>query len=143
MGDRSLGVIGIILSAVYVYAALDIHESFIQDPLGPKAFPILIASLFAIASLFMLLKPKNSPEWPELNKLIELAFAAALLFAYSFMLPILGFSLASAITAGYLSWRLGAEPHKAVIAGIVIAGGLYILFRLVLGLSLARGFVGF
>jgi putative tricarboxylic transport membrane protein len=57
MSDRIFGVIGLLLSAFYVWQATLIQESFIQDPVGPKAFPVLIAIVLAASSLVFVLNP--------------------------------------------------------------------------------------
>jgi len=54
-----------------------------------------------------------------------------------------GFLLATAVAAAFLSWRLGAAPLSAVAAGVAISVGIYVVFHLILGLSLARGPWGF
>ena len=54
-----------------------------------------------------------------------------------------GFVACTAVAASYLSWRLGSSPVSAIIAGVLIAVGIYVIFHLVLGLSLARGPWGF
>ncbi|MCB1402853.1 MAG: tripartite tricarboxylate transporter TctB family protein, partial [Rhodobacteraceae bacterium] len=58
-------------------------------------------------------------------------------------LPQVGFLIATAVTAAYLSWRLGTAPLYAVAAGIAISIGIYVVFHLILGLSLAKGPFGF
>ena len=67
----------------------------------------------------------------------------AVMIAYAYALPLIGFVVSTAFAAGFLSWRLGTPPIKAVIAGVTIAVGIYVVFHLILGLSLARGPWGF
>lgn len=143
MSDRIFGVIGLLLAAFYGWQATLIQESFISDPVGPKAFPIIIAIVFALASLVFVLRPDPAPEWPAVGRLFEIAVSVAVLVAYAYALPEVGFVLATAVAAAFLSWRLGAHPLAAVIAGIAISVGIYVVFHLILGLSLARGPWGF
>jgi len=42
-----------------------------------------------------------------------------------------------------LSWRLGSAPVWAAVSGVGISVGIYVVFHLVLGLSLAKGPLGF
>ena len=72
-----------------------------------------------------------------------IAAAVVVLVLYAEFLPVAGFVFATAVAASYLGWRLGSTPVSAVIAGIGTAGGIYVIFHLVLGLSLARGPLGF
>lgn len=143
MSDRIFGVIGLLLSAFYVWQATLIQESFIQDPVGPKAFPVLIAIVLAAASLVFVLRPDPAPHWPAAGRLFEIAVSAALMIAYALALPEAGFVASTAVAAAFLSWRLGTHPLAAVIAGIAIAIGIYVVFHLILGLSLAEGPWGF
>lgn len=143
ISDRALGLAGLVLAALIVWGAFLVKESFIQDPLGPKAFPLVIAVVIALASGVMMVRPDEEPDWPPLQRLMEIGVAIAALIAYAQFLPIAGFVLSTAVCGAFLSWRLGTPLLKAVIAGLVISGGIYTVFKLILGLSLAKGPWGF
>ncbi len=143
MSDRALGAACILLAAFYAYFAAQTQVGFMSDTLGPKAFPFIIAGVLALAGVYPLLRPDPEPDWPALGRILEIVFAAALMIAYTFALPEFGFVASTAVTAGLLSWRLTAKPLAAAVAGVAIAVGIYVVFHLVLGLSLARGPWGF
>jgi putative tricarboxylic transport membrane protein len=75
-----------------------IEESFIQDPLGPKAFPGLIAVLMAVSAVVMFFKPDADPHWPGLFKFLELLGTTGVMVAYAQMLPIAGFVLSTSLS---------------------------------------------
>ncbi len=139
VGDRVLGGVSLVLAAFYVWQATVIQTSFISDPVGAKTFPIIIAALFAVSSLVMLLSPDADPVWPALPRMLELLAGLGVMVAYVYLLPSAGFLISTVIATTYLSWRLGAPPLSAAMAGIATSGGIYIVFHLVLGLSLAKG----
>lgn len=143
MSDRVFGGIGIVLAIFFIWQATLIQESFIQDAVGPKTFPIIIGVVLGLSSLFFVLKPDPEPVWPNAAGLMEIGLAALVMFAYALALPELGFGIATALVAAYLAWRLDSPPIQAVIAGVLTSGGMYVIFKLVLGLSLARGPLGF
>jgi putative tricarboxylic transport membrane protein len=143
MSDRIFGGIGLLLAAFYIWAASIIELSFISDPVGPKIFPYIIAGLFGVASLAIILRPDAPPKWPSMTRLAELSAGVAVMVAYVYLLPVVGFVLSTVIASAYLSWRLGASPLAACAAGVSISGGIYLVFHLVLGLSLATGPWGF
>jgi putative tricarboxylic transport membrane protein len=143
MSDRIFGVIGLVLAAFYAWQGTRIELSFISDPVGPKIYPFIIAGLLAVSSLVFVLKPDPAPDWPTAGRLFEIGVTVAVMIAYAMILPEAGFVLATALGASFLSWRLGATPLKAILAGIAIAVGIYVIFHLILGLSLARGPWGF
>lgn len=142
MNDRILGGLGLLLSAFYIWRATVIELPFISDPVGPKVFPIIIAVMFGLASLVIILRPEPSPKWPALPRLLELLAALVVLIGYAELLPELGFVVATVFAAAFLSWRLGATPVQAAAAGLGISFGIYAVFHLILGLSLARGPLG-
>lgn len=143
MSDRIFGVIGLIISAIFIWRATVIQESFISDAVGPKTFPIIIAIVLGLASAYFIARPDAEPAWPRFATLAELFMTVVVMVAYAELLPVLGFAVCTAIAAAYLSWRLGSPALQALIAGVATSAGLYIVFRLILGLSLARGPLGF
>lgn len=143
MGDRLFGGIGLALAAFFIWQATKIQTSFITDPVGPKTFPIIIGVLLAISSVVIMLRPDAKPDWPAVGRMAEIALAVVVLLAYAYALPQAGFVVATAIASAFLSWRLGTAPVQAMIAGIGISVGIYVVFHLILGLSLAKGPLGF
>lgn len=143
MSDRIFGGVGLVLAIIFAWQATIIQESFMTDAVGPRVFPYLIAGVMAISSVWFLVKPDPEPHWPSFGRLAEIGLAAAVMFAYAVLLPQLGFIIATALAAGYLTWRLGSTPLQSVIIGIATSVGIYVVFHLLLGLSLARGPLGF
>ncbi|MBS0126760.1 tripartite tricarboxylate transporter TctB family protein [Thetidibacter halocola] len=143
MSDRIFGLFGILLAIGFALSALAIEESFLSDAVGPKAFPLIIAAVLGLSSAVIALRPDPEPHWPALARLAELAAAAVVMILYAQFLPEAGFVAATAVAAGYLAWRLGSKPLEAVLTGIGTSVGIYAIFHLVLGLSLARGPWGF
>jgi len=143
MSDRIFGVVGMLLAIGYAFAAFAIEESFLSDAVGPKAFPLIIATILGVSSAVIVLRPDAEPTWPTLGRLVEIVAAVVVLILYAEMLPVAGFIIATAFAAAYLAWRLGSSPLEAVAVGIGTSIGIYVIFHLVLGLSLARGPFGF
>ncbi len=137
--DRILGSLSVVLAAFYVWAATQIELSFISDPVGPRIFPMIIAVMVGLSGLVILLRPDPEPQWPAMGKLLEIGAAVLVLAAYAQLLPTFGFLLCTCVAAAFLSWRLGSTPVSSLVAGVVIAIGIYIVFKSTLGLSLAKG----
>ncbi|WP_375689348.1 tripartite tricarboxylate transporter TctB family protein [Pseudooceanicola sp. LIPI14-2-Ac024] len=143
MSDRIFGGIGLVLAIFFAWQASIIQESFLSDIVGPKVFPYIIAAVMGLASIYFLVKPDPEPDWPTAGRLAEIGLAALVMFAYAQALPAFGFLIATAIAAAYLTWRLGSRPLESVLIGVGTSVGIYVIFRLLLGLSLARGPFGF
>ncbi|MDY8108681.1 tripartite tricarboxylate transporter TctB family protein [Fulvimarina sp. 2208YS6-2-32] len=143
MTDRIFGSLMVLLAAFFIWAAFQIQLSFITDPLGPRAFPIIIGVVLGLCGLVVLLKPDPEPEWPQLSRMLEIAAATIVFLAYGQLLPELGFLICTFFAGGYLAWRLGCGWLEAIVAGAGTSIGIYVVFHLILGLSLARGPFGF
>lgn len=143
MSDRIFGVVGLMLAIGYAWAALLIEESFLSDAVGPKAFPLIIAGILGLSSLVVIAKPDSEPHWPAFGRLVEIAAAVLVMIVYAIALPEIGFVIATALAAGYLTWRLGTAPLASLVSGTLTSAGIYTVFHLILGLSLAKGPLGF
>jgi putative tricarboxylic transport membrane protein len=143
MSDRIFAGIVLAVALAMGWATTQIQESFIQDALGPKAFPMLIAVLMAVSAVVMFFKPDADPHWPGLYKTLELAATAGVLMAYAQLLPIAGFVLATTCATAFLCWRLGANSRQSAQAGVLTAVGIFVLFQYVLGVNMAKGPWGF
>ncbi|WP_417258107.1 tripartite tricarboxylate transporter TctB family protein [Celeribacter sp.] len=143
MSDRIFGVVGLLIAIGFALAALAIEESFLSDAVGPKAFPLIIATILGLSSIAIALKPDTAPEWPSLGRLTEILAAIVVMVLYAELLPVVGFVISTAFAAAYLTWRLGSGLLATVLTGLGTSVGIYVVFHLILGLSLARGPLGF
>lgn len=143
MSDRIFGIFGVLLAIGFAFAAFAIQESFLSDAVGPKAFPLIIATILGLSSLVIALRPDPEPVWPAIGRLAEIAAAVVVMILYAELLPVIGFVIATAFAAAYLSWRLGSSIIGALMTGVGTSVGIYVVFHMVLGLSLARGPLGF
>jgi len=143
MSDRIFGFFGLALAAFYFWATSIIPDSFMVDVVGPRAFPYIVGTVLAICSLYILIRPDAEPDWPKLMSFIEIIFATAVMFLYGWALSKVGFVIATVFATAYLSWRLGTRPLGSLITGVATSAGIYVVFHLVLGLSLAKGPFGF
>jgi putative tricarboxylic transport membrane protein len=143
MSDRLFGLFGLALAAFYFWATSIIPDSFMVDVVGPRTFPYIVGAVLAICSLYILFRPDAEPDWPNLMNFIEIIFATAVMFLYGWALSKVGFVIATVFATAYLSWRLGTRPLSSLITGVATSAGIYVVFHLVLGLSLAKGPLGF
>ena len=143
MSDRIFGVVGILLSIGFAFSAFAIQESFLSDAVGPKAFPLIIATILGLSSAVIAFRPDPEPIWPTLGRFVEVVASVVVMLLYAQLLPELGFVFSTAFAAAYLSWRLGSSIVGSIMTGVGTSVGIYVVFHLILGLSLARGPFGF
>jgi len=143
MNDRIFGVFTLLISIFYIFSAYIVEESFISDHIGPKTYPYIVSFFLISSSLFLIFRPDIKPIWPEFGKIIEILTTALILIMYAVFLPIVGFVFSTFFASSFISWRLGAKLSSAFTAGLIISITIFILFRKILGLSLATGPFGF
>lgn len=143
MSDRIFGVVVLLLAGFYIWAATIIPDSFIMDVVGPRTFAIIIGVVGIICALVFIARPDQNPAWPSMKKFAELGAAVVVMSIYAGMLPVVGFLIATFFATAYLSWRLGSKPVGSLITGFFTSVGIYVVFRLILGLSLATSPFGF
>ena len=134
--DRIFGLFMMVLALGYILSAMNIQTSFMSDPVGPRVFPYLVAAVVALCALVMVLKPDPDTEWPGLVMFGKLAFATAILLAYAMTIRPLGFIIPTVIVAGLLSYMINPRPVPAALAGFGLGVGLFVLFKVILGLGL-------
>ena len=143
--DRIFGLVVTFVALAYIASATQIQVSFMADPVGSKTFPIMIGVVAAICGVFLMVKPDPDPDWPAASTFMALAFAVVVLVAYAYALKPMGFLFPTAVAAGVLSYQISSRPVPAVLSGIGLSVGLFIVFRYALGLSLValpKGWMG-
>ena len=138
LSDRLAGIVLLVLAVWYWITAGDYTVAF-SDPAGPSLFPRVIAVPLGLLALFPILKPDPDPEWFHWPQALGQAGTVATLLIYPLMLEPLGFPLATTIGTTVLSRILGGSWLQAVVCGLVVGFGLYVLFNFGFGLPLPAG----
>ena len=145
MSDRLTGLFIIVVALAFFAGATQLEAPFFADPLGPKAFPMMIASVALIAGMVMVMRPDEPPEWPELATIARLILATIILVFYAYSLKPLGFLLSTAAAAAALSYQINPNAMRSILTGLALSIGLFLIFKFALGLSLfafPRGLIG-
>lgn len=136
MSDRIFGVVISVVALGFILSATKVQSSFLSDPVGPKLFPMMIGVVALICAAAMILKPDEEPQWPAAKVFLSLLVCAAVLFAYAYSLKPFGFLVPTAVCTAILSYQIHPKITSALLAGVGLSIGLFLLFRYGLGLSL-------
>ena len=136
MSDKLFGFTTAILALAFFASAYQLESPFFADPVGPKTFPFIIATIAFISGSVMIIAPDSNPKWPNFPTLLKLLFAITILVGYALTLRPAGFIVPTAIAAGILSYQITPNSSAAIITGIVLSISLFIIFRYFLGLGL-------
>lgn len=143
MSDRILGAVCVVVAACMAWAAQDYVPAFSYEPVGPRAFPRLLAALMAIGGAWLVLKPSlvGNPLQGTPVKLIGLS--AATVFVYALLFQVLGFPLATAVMAVPVGIAFGGNWKQSLVGGIGLGLGFYLLFDKMLDVVLPTGILSF
>lgn len=139
-GDRILGILMLLLAVAYGWEASQFPEPFGgAEAVGPETFPLILAALLGVSSLYLIVKPDADQPWPGVRTLLDLGFVLVVLAVFAAMLAPVGFVISTTLMVGVLSWRMGARPLPAGLTGVGCALVVYLLFNFVLELHLPAG----
>ena len=137
--DRIAGGLLLLLSVGYGLKATRLQADFLADPLGPRAFPLLLAVSLGVFSLYLIVRPDPDPAWPPAHVLGGQLGMLLSFVVYSYALAPLGFLLATTLEMAWLSRLFGAGWRTGLLGGLGLAAALYVIFVFGLGIPLPLG----
>lgn len=139
--ERAGAALALVLGAGYLWGSLAIPDISIGDPLGPRAFPILLGGLMALLGASILVWPTKG-EAKAMGVSLHTTGLVLLLGVYGYAIPRLGYPLATFLFLGAASRLLGERSWW--IGGLISVGlsvGVFLLFTRVLDIPLPLGFL--
>jgi putative tricarboxylic transport membrane protein len=120
------------------------QAAFSYEPVGPRAFPLLMLGLMGAALLYMVFRPapiKHSADEPPLDRatLTKIGICVVLLLVFAGTFEPLGFIAASIITGVPMARLYGGRWLPSVVIISLMAVGLYLLFDRLMDVPLPLG----
>jgi putative tricarboxylic transport membrane protein len=129
----------LLLAVGYALVASRMQVGFLSDPLGPRPFPYIIATLMSLSALWLLFKPDPNPTWPEPRFWLSFSLVLASLVAYAYLIVPLGFILTTTLEMTLLSVLFGARWWQGLGGALAFTLAVYFLFTEGLGVPLPAG----
>ncbi|MDP2261659.1 MAG: tripartite tricarboxylate transporter TctB family protein [Hydrogenophaga sp.] len=139
MSDRALGAVCVVASAAMAWAAQDYAAAISYEPVGPRAFPMLLASGLGLCGLWLVLRPTVGAEAFHGVPWKATALCAAAVLVYALLFQWLGFTLATALMAVPVGMAFGGSWKQALSGGAALGVAFYLLFDKVLDVVLPAG----
>jgi putative tricarboxylic transport membrane protein len=139
MSDRIFAVLWLAFTAALAYLAMQFEVPFSYEPVGPKAYPIMLAVLMAFCAVCLLVKPDRKAVWPSGVLLRRVVVMIVAIFAYAFLFEWLGFIVATALLTIALGRLFGGTWGKCAAGGAVMGVALYFAFDRLLDVTLPLG----
>ena len=142
LNDRVLGIAALIFAALITAFGYDLEPPFSYEPVGPKAFPLLIALIVAICGVRLVIKGGGEVEANPAGANTRIMAMVAYLAAYAFLFQWVGFIVATTVMVALVGRLFGASWVQAFIGGLGMGVGFFFLFDKALDVVLPTGILG-
>lgn len=139
--ERLFSILLLIASLSLAGLAFTFNSKISYDPIGAKAFPLLIFSLLSISFFILSIRKGNYFEQLNLNQetlkksvLVLLAF-----FAYAYLFEIASYPLSSMLMIFIVAKAFNGRTVPSLITAVAMSLGSYLLFDLLLDVPLPLG----
>lgn len=138
--DRIGGIILLLIGAGAVWHGYHLEVAFAADPVGPKAFPLIVGTILGVAGASIALRPE-AMAW-EAGDYGRIGLVAAAALLYPLILEPLGFVPATSILGFLCAKAFKGRTVPAMVGSIAMAAVIFLLIDVGLGLGLPRGPLG-
>jgi putative tricarboxylic transport membrane protein len=139
MSERIFGVCLLCLSAAGLIIGWDLKAAFSYEPVGPRAFPLLVHSLLAVCALLLIVSKRPPTTWAPSPVLLRIGALFLIVLVYATLFDKLGFVLSTVLMCLPVARLFGGNWRQAAIAAVGLGAGLFILFDRVLDVVLPTG----
>ncbi len=139
MNDRILGIAALALAVFMTAAGWSIEAPFAYEPVGPRAFPLLLALIIGLCGLWLVYKGGHTIERNPAGANGRIALMVVCATAYAFLFQWLGFVIATTLMTIFVGRLFGGSWVKCAIGGVVMSVFFFVLFDKVLDVVLPGG----
>ena len=134
----------LIVCAGLAMMAWPYQAAFSYEPVGPRAFPLLMLALMALGLIYMIFRPSpvvHSEEDPQLDRqtLTKIGLCVLLLLVFAGTFEPLGFILSSALVGIPMARLYGGRWLPGILIISLMSVGLYLLFDKAMDVPLPLG----
>lgn len=139
MSDRIFAMVWLLVCGVIFVQMWHLGVPFAYEPVGPKAFPMLLSGLMGFCCLLLFINPDRDIHWPAWPVLLRGVLILSVLLGYATLFEVLGFPLATALMVLAVSRLFGGSWRVGLITGVLLGGCGYWFFDTLLQVSLPLG----
>jgi putative tricarboxylic transport membrane protein len=142
--QRIFASVLLVVCAGLAIMAWPYQAAFSYEPVGPRAFPLLMLALMALGLIYMIFRPSpvvHSEEDPQLDRqtLTKIGLCVLLLLVFAGTFEPLGFILSSMLIGIPMARLYGGRWLPGAVIISLMSIGLYLLFDKVMDVPLPLG----
>jgi len=139
MNHRILGTAAVLLSAFLVWQGIGIRAPFAYEPLGPNAFPLMIAAVMGLCGAILIYQGGGQAESNPPGANTRIALMVLCIAAYAVAFEPLGFVLSTSAMTALIGRLFGGIWRWTILSGFIMGIAGFILFDRVLDVVLPQG----
>lgn len=136
---RLFSAIWLLLCISLAFVAWGFQAPFAYDPVGPRAYPLLLLALMGAGSLWLVIKPGLMEQQLHIPTLKRSAMCVLVLLAYALTFEPLGFVLSTTVAVFLLGLLFTGRPVPCLISAVLMGILLFVLFDYLLDVPLPLG----
>ncbi|WP_100187252.1 tripartite tricarboxylate transporter TctB family protein [Marinomonas sp. BSi20584] len=137
--DRIFAGALLVLSGLIAWTAFHFDVPFQYEPLGPKAFPIILSIVLAACCVWMIVKPDKNSWHPTKEIVTKIVIGLVIMVLYAVLFEKAGFIIATTIVGAIFSWLFGEKPLKAFLYALALSLISYFLLADLMELNVPTG----
>ena len=142
--QRIFASVLLLACAALALMAWPYQAAFSYEPVGPRAFPLLMLGLMGLGLIYMIVRPTpvvHSEDDPQLDRdtLIKIGVCVVLLLIFAGTFEPLGFILSSILIGIPMARLYGGRWLPSVVIISLMSVGLYLLFDKAMDVPLPLG----
>jgi len=146
--QRLFALVMLLVCLALAVMAWPYQAAFSYEPVGPRAYPLLMLALLGASFLYMLVRPTaivHSEDEPQLDRptLHKIVICTALLLVFAGLFEPLGFVLSSILIGIPMARLYGGRWLPSVVIITLMSIALYWLFDQVMDVPLPLGLLDF
>lgn len=139
MSDRILGVLAMLFAASMAFMAWNYAAPVEYEPVGPRAFPLLLSGCMAACGGWLFARPGKREAFMRGLPLLNIGLCALAIIIYALLFQWLGFVVATALMALPVGRIFGGSWRQSALTGIGMGVVLFVLFDQLLDVVLPAG----
>ncbi|WP_339487652.1 tripartite tricarboxylate transporter TctB family protein [Pseudomonas sp. EL_65y_Pfl2_R95] len=136
---RLFSAIWLLLCISLAFVAWGFQAPFAYDPVGPRAYPLLLLALMGAGSLWLVIKPGLMEQQLHIPTMKRSAMCVLVLLAYALTFEPLGFVLSTTVAVFLLGLLFTGRPVPCLISAVLMGILLFVLFDYLLDVPLPLG----
>ncbi|WP_027351307.1 tripartite tricarboxylate transporter TctB family protein [Halotalea alkalilenta] len=134
----------LLVCAILAVIAFGYHAPFSYEPVGPRAYPLLLLTLIMAGTLYLLFRPGTitlgeGDEHLDRHVLAKITLCVVLFTIFAACYEMLGFIVSSFGFAVLMGRLYGGTWIASLIGGVLMSIGFYWLFDRILDVPLPLG----